>query len=67
MSEVRKIVMKSINKKAPRLDGVVNEDLKNDICIKVLRALFKEVAAQIRRAHIVAQLGERRDMLNALY
>ncbi len=40
ISEVRKIDLKSKDKKAPGLDGPVNEVLKNDICIKVLTGLF---------------------------
>ncbi len=34
--------MKSKDKKAPGLDGVVNEVMKNDVCIKVLTALFNK-------------------------
>ena len=38
--EVRKHVLKAKDNKAPGLDGIVNEVLKNDVCIDVLTALF---------------------------
>ncbi len=42
MGEVRKVVTKVKNDKAPGLDGVVNEVVKNEVCIKFLAALFNK-------------------------
>ena len=42
VTEVRSIVMKAKSGKAPGLDGIVSEVVKNDICIKVLTTLFNK-------------------------
>ena len=40
VTEVRKIILASKNKKAPGLDGLTNEILKNELCIGILTRLF---------------------------